>query len=86
MTGGWKAEENQTQVSLGFPPALEIAPAMPTFPPPRPLLDSFETLKRKEKFSAIASDRSRLIFGLENTRIGARVVKSKSVAAIFCHF
>ncbi len=35
MTGGWKAEENQKQVSLRFPPALEIAIAIPTFPPPR---------------------------------------------------
>src|SRR5712672_1837639 len=35
MTGGWKVEENQKQVSLHFPPALEIAIAIPTFPPPR---------------------------------------------------
>jgi hypothetical protein len=35
MTGGWKVEENQNQVSLHSPPALEIAGAIPTFPPPR---------------------------------------------------
>ena len=56
MTGGWKAEENQTQVSLGFPPALEIARAIPTFPPLRSLLDSSKSKKRKEPSSAIASD------------------------------
>jgi hypothetical protein len=57
MTGGWKAVENQTQVYHRFPPALEIARAIPTFPPPRRLLDSFRKAKRKETSSAIASDR-----------------------------
>lgn len=37
MTGGWKRKENQKQVSLPFPPALEIAGAIPTFPPPQRL-------------------------------------------------
>ena len=55
MTGGWKAEENQAQVSPPLPTALEIAHATPTFPPPRRLLDSFETAK-KELSSATASD------------------------------
>ena len=56
MTGGWKVAENQTQVFRCFPPALEIAAAIPTFPPPRPLLDSFKKKKRKETSSATASD------------------------------
>src|SRR5260370_26970375 len=42
MTGGWKVEENQKQVSLHFPPALEIAIAIPTFPPPRTRLYSWK--------------------------------------------
>jgi hypothetical protein len=42
MTGGWKEEENQKQVSLHFPPALEIAIAIPTFPPPRTRLYSWK--------------------------------------------
>ena len=37
MTGGWKRKENQKLVSLPFPPALEIAGAIPTFRPPQRL-------------------------------------------------
>lgn len=47
MTAGGKAVENQTQVSHCFPPALEIAGAIPTFPMPRRLLDSFQKDKKK---------------------------------------
>ena len=35
--GRMESEENQKQVSLPFPPPLEIAGAIPTFPPRRPL-------------------------------------------------
>ena len=56
MTGGWKAVENHNQVFHCFPPSLEIAAAIPTLSPPRPLLDSFKTTKRKERSSATASD------------------------------
>jgi hypothetical protein len=35
MTGGWKGAESQKQVFRSFPPALEIASAIPTFPLPR---------------------------------------------------
>ena len=57
MSAKWKAEENQTQVPFGFPPSVEIALAIPTFPPSRRLLDSFKKRKRKEPSSAIASHR-----------------------------
>jgi len=41
-------EENQNQVSLRFPPPLEIAAAIPTFPQP---LRRVEKWKTKSRFS-----------------------------------
>ena len=67
MTGGWKAVENQTQLSHRFPPALEIAQAIPTFPTFRRLLDSFEREKGRRHPRLTPRIFSRLIFRLENT-------------------
>jgi len=53
MTGGWKEAEN---LKPGFPllsTALGNRSAIPTFPPPRPLLDSFKTTKKDEKKGVI---------------------------------
>jgi hypothetical protein len=77
--GRMESRGKPNQVSHGFPPALEIAGAIPTFPTARRLLDSFE--KQKERSDPRLSPQidSRLIFGLEHS-FRPKPVRSKTAA------
>ena len=63
MLDSWKAQENQTQVSLTLPTVLGNRSAIPTFPPPHDGSHSTEQNQRKEalrRFAPLAA--FRLIF------------------------
>ena len=63
MTDSWKAQENQTQVSLALPTVLGNRSAIPTFPPPHDDPHSQRQNQRKEALRYLASlDPFRLIF------------------------
>ena len=67
--------ENQTQVSPRFPPPLEIATAIPTFPQRRPLsfFSSDRTRKTTQRSPKLRPSRLqpfRLIHRLENATLG----------------
>jgi hypothetical protein len=47
-------EENQNQVSLRFPPPLEIAAAIPTFPQPLRRVEKWKTKSRFPTFPLVA--------------------------------
>jgi hypothetical protein len=46
-------EENQNQVSLRFPPPLEIAAAIPTFPQPLRRVEKWKTKSRFPTFPLV---------------------------------
>src|SRR5450755_1980090 len=80
MTGGWKGAENQKQVSRSFPPALEIASAIPTFPLPRQRL---LLTKGEPKKQGPTTSRSGSFF---NEKMLAPAVSSKKQRLRTCRF
>jgi hypothetical protein len=50
MTDSWKAQENQTQVSLALPMVLGNRSAIPTFPPPHDRIHPHRNNQRKEAY------------------------------------